>query len=287
MNGPSISDTLRAATVRLEAVSETARLDTEILMAHALGLARTEMLMRQSELAVPEGFAALVERRAAAEPVAYIRGTQDFWDLELAVTPDVLIPRGDSETLIEMAVDAFAGRAAPDRVLDLGTGSGALLLAALSVFPLAQGVGVDSSAAALAVAKGNAAKVGFANRTAFRRASWLDTGWADSLGRFNLILCNPPYVDEGAALDATVALYEPHSALFAGPEGLADYRVLIPQIPALLATDGVAIFEIGFTQADAVSDLATSAGLSTEMRRDLSGNPRALRFSLGIAGTRG
>lgn len=284
MNAPcnSIGEAVRTATARLEAVSETARLDAEILMAHALGLARSEMLMRQSTLAVPEVFASLVERRAAAEPVAYIRGTQDFWDFELAVTPDVLIPRGDSETLIEMAIEAFAERAAPEWILDLGTGSGALLLAALSVFPVAQGIGVDSSAAALAVAEGNAAKLGFANRAVFRRASWLDTGWADSLSRFDLILCNPPYVDEGAALDATVALYEPHSALFAGPEGLADYRVLIPQIPALLAKGGVAIFEIGFAQAEAVSDLATRAGLSTEMRRDLAGKPRAVRFSLGI-----
>ncbi len=280
----TISETLRAATARLDAVSETARLDAEILMAHALGLSRSEMLMRQSDLAVPDGFAALVERRAAAEPVAYIRGTQAFWDLELTVTPDVLIPRGDSETLIEMALETFLGRAAPARILDLGTGSGALLLAALSVFPDAQGIGTDASLPALTVAERNAKRLGFAGRASFRQLDWLDAGWAGDLGQFDLILCNPPYVEAAAELDATVKDHEPHSALFAGADGLDDYNVLIPQIPALLASDGVAIFEIGYTQADSVSDLATKAGLSTEMRRDLAGNPRALRFSLGIGG---
>lgn len=283
----TISETMRAATARLEAVSETARLDVEILMAHALGLSRSEMLMRQRDLAVPGGFAGLIERRAAAEPVAYIRGTQEFWGLELAVTPDVLIPRGDSETLIEMAVDVFAGGSAPKRILDLGTGSGALLLAALSVFPNARGVGVDASLPALGVAGGNAARLGFSDRSSFAQLDWLEAGWAGGLGQFDLILCNPPYVETDAELDATVAEHEPHRALFAGADGLDDYRVLIPQIPTLLAPDGVAIFEIGCTQTDAVSDLATKAGLSTEMRRDLAGNPRALRFSLGIGGDGG
>jgi release factor glutamine methyltransferase len=196
----------------------------------------------------------------------------------------VLIPRADSETLIEAAIEAFAGRAAPARILDLGTGSGALLLAALSAFPDALGVGVDASAAALAIASHNAQAVGFGARAAFQNLSWRDAGWADALGQFDLILCNPPYVEDGAPLDATVALYEPHSALFAGTEGLDDYRILLPQIPALLSAAGAAIFEIGYTQGDAVSDLARKSGLSTEMRRDLGGNPRALRFSLGIGG---
>jgi release factor glutamine methyltransferase len=195
------------------------------------------------------------------------------------VTPDVLIPRADSETLIEMAVES---QAVPARILDLGTGSGALLLAALSSFPAACGVGVDTSKAALHVAKENASRLGFGNRATFRHSSWRDTSWSDGLGLFDLILCNPPYVEETAALAPMVADHEPHSALFAGSEGLDDYRILIPQIPSLLAPAGVAIFEIGHTQTQAVSDLASNAGLSTEMRNDLAGNPRALRFSLGI-----
>ncbi len=283
----SISEALRTATIRLSAISETARLDAEILMAHALELSRGDMLMRQRDLAVPDGFVGLIDRRATAEPVAYIRGYQEFWGLKLAVTHAVLIPRGDSETLIEMAVEAFADRQPPARILDLGTGSGALLMAALSVFGIAKAVGVDASKSALDVAKGNAARFGFAPRASFEHLSWLDDGWSDGLGKFDLILCNPPYVETDAALDATVVEYEPHSALFAGADGIDDYCALIRLIPKLLSPDGVAIFEIGATQQDAVSNLATRAGLSTEMRRDLAGNPRALRFSLGIGGTGG
>jgi release factor glutamine methyltransferase len=282
-----LAPALRDAATRLASVSETPRLDAELLMAQAIKCERSEMLLRQAELAVPEGFEALLERRMRYEPIAYITGRQAFWDLELAVTPDVLIPRADSETLIEAAVEAFAGRPGPVRVLDLGTGSGALLLAALSAFADASGVGVDASAKALAVARGNAERIGFGGRSAWLHRSWRDAGWSDGLGPFDLILCNPPYVEDDAELDPTVAAHEPHSALFAGPEGLDDYRILIPQIPALLSARGLAIFEIGHTQADAVSDLASKAGLSTDMRRDLAGKPRALRFSLGIAVSNG
>jgi release factor glutamine methyltransferase len=282
-----ITLSLRHATARLSGVSDTARLDAEILMAHALGLSRLEMLMRQRDLTTPLVFAALVERRANAEPVAYIRGFQEFRDLRLMVSPDVLIPRADSETVIEMALDAFADRASPEHVIDLGTGSGALLLAALSAFPGAQGVGIDASAKALAVAADNAVRLGFVGRSAFHHRSWHDAGWTVDLRRFDLILCNPPYVETAAELAATVARYEPHDALFAGADGLDDYHALIPQLPALLAPGGVAIFEIGSTQAQAVSDLASKSGLSAELRCDLAGNPRALCFSLGINGGRG
>ena len=282
-----IATALRAATTRLAGSSNTARLDAEILMAHALGISRADMLMRQHDFTVPGGFDTLVDRRAAAEPVAYIRGLQDFWDLSLVVNPDVLIPRGDSETLIEAAIEAFGGRGGPARILDLGTGSGALLLAALSVFPNAIGIGVDASERALTIATENATRLGYAARADFKHLSWGTTGWSTGLGQFDLILCNPPYVEDNAALDATVVLYEPLSALFAGPTGLNDYRILIPQIPALTAAGGTAIFEIGHSQADAVSELAHKAGFSTEMRRDLSGKPRCLRFSLGITRAHG
>jgi release factor glutamine methyltransferase len=280
-----IAPALRDAAVSLESVSQTPRLDAELLMAHALRIGRSELLLKQAELAVPDSFGRYLARRMAHEPVAYITGRQDFWDLQLAVTPVVLIPRADSETLIEAAITAFAGRQAPLRVLDLGTGSGALLLAAMSVFPLAHGLGIDASARALAVAENNARTLGFDGRTEFRHLSWKDTGWVDALGGpFNLVLCNPPYVEDTANLAPMVADQEPHSALFAGPDGLDDYRVLIPAVPDLLAVDGLAIFEIGHSQTQAVSDLASKAGLSTEMRRDLAGNPRCLRFSLGISG---
>jgi release factor glutamine methyltransferase len=284
-----IAPALRDAAALLAGVSETPRLDAELLMAHALRCSRSDLLLRQADLAVPAEFSALIARRIGHEPVAYITGTQAFWDLDLAVTPAVLIPRADSETLIEIAVDAFAGRPGPAQVLDLGTGSGALLLAALSAFPTATGLGIDASEDALMVAAGNAQALGFGTRANFQHLSWCGTEWTGALATsaietgYDLILCNPPYIEDTAALAPMVIDHEPHSALFSGAEGLDDYRILIPRIPALLAAQGVAIFEIGATQADAVSDLATKAGLSTEMRRDLAGNPRGLRFSLGIA----
>ena len=277
-----LAPVLRDATIHLSDVSDTPRLDAELLLAHAVGCNRSELLLRQHELSVPDVFFELLTRRLKNEPVAYITGHQAFWSLVLAVTPDVLIPRADSETLIDAALEAFANRNAPTRILDLGTGSGALLLAALSAFPKAFGVGMDSSEAALRVANRNAEQLGFAARSKWLNQSWRKDEWSAALGMFDLILCNPPYVETDAAIKPMVANYEPHNALFAGPEGMDDYRILLPLIPALLAPGGFAIFEIGHTQADAVSELASKAGLSTEMRRDLSGKPRALRFSLGI-----
>lgn len=263
--------------MRLAGVSETPRLDAELLMAHALGCSRSEMLLRQTDLVEPEGFATLLERRIADEPVAYITGRQDFWDLSLKVTPDVLIPRSDSETLIDAALEAFADRPPPARILDLGTGSGALLLAALSIFSEAAGAAIDASIHALDVARGNAEALGFGDRSVWLHLSWRDADWTAALAApFDLILCNPPYVESSADLAPMVAAYEPHSALFSGSDGLDDYRILLPFVPSLLADDGVVIFEIGHEQADAVSDLAANAGLSCKLRRDLAGKPRAL-----------
>jgi release factor glutamine methyltransferase len=206
----TIADALRDAALALAAISESARLDGELLMAHALALERGDMLMRARDLTVPDAFAGLLARRIAHEPVAYIIGTQAFWDLQLHVTPDVLIPRADSETLIDAALAAFAGRADPDHVLDLGTGSGALLLAALSAFTGARGTGIDASASALAVAQDNARRLGFANRAATRHLSWRDNDWQAQLRGtpFDLILCNPPYIEDDAVLARQVAEYE-------------------------------------------------------------------------------
>ncbi len=277
-----LAPVLRDATVTLSAVSATPRLDAELLMAHALGMDRSMMLLRQHDLVVPDGFARLLARRIVHEPVAYITGVQAFWDLELRVTPDVLIPRADSETLLDVATDWFGSDSMPARMADLGTGSGALLLAALSIFPASKGYGIDSSAAALGVARDNAKCLGFAERALFVQRDWAVAGWNAGLGQVDLILCNPPYIEDGHALEAMVSAHEPHSALFAGADGLDDYQLLIPQLPFLLNPGGVAIFEIGYNQAEAVGQLGAVAGFSTELRHDLAGNPRAIRFSLGI-----
>lgn len=266
-------EAIRAAATSLAAVSDTARLDAELLMAHALGLTRSDMLLRAMRDPAPDSFAALVARRAAHEPVAYITGAAEFYGLTLQVTPATLIPRGDSETLIEAALEILG---AVGRAIDLGTGSGALLLAVLAARAGWQGVGIDASDEALAVAAGNAAALGLAERSAWHRRDWHAPGWTEGLGTFDLILCNPPYVEEGAALDRQVREWEPASALFAGPEGLDDYRTLIPRLRRLMNPGAAAILEIGANQAEAVSALAAASGFGAQLRRDLAGRPRAL-----------
>ena len=269
----TVGDAVREAAQRLSATSDTARLDAELLMAHALGTTRSDLLMKHMRDEAPASFDGYVERRSANEPVAHILGRQEFFGLDFAVTKDTLIPRGDSETIVQAALD-HAKRDA--RVLDMGTGSGALLLAFLAERADATGMGIDLSPAALAVAQGNSETLGLANRADFRVVSWLDDGWSDDLGKFDLILCNPPYVEDDAELDPDVRDYEPASALFAGPEGLDDYRAFVPQLGKLLLPEGIAVLEIGWKQADMVSAIARESGFDTELRHDLAGRPRAL-----------
>jgi release factor glutamine methyltransferase len=278
----TVGEAIRAAAERLAATSDTARLDAELLMAHALGLTRSDMLLKAMRDPAPESFAALVERRAAYEPVAYITGWTEFYGRRFDVAPGVLIPRSDSETLIDAALERMPD---PRRVLDLGTGSGALLFTILLERPQAAGVGIDASQAAIEIALGNG--TGFDTEhhllddwewQLFHR-SWREDGWADDLGTFDLILCNPPYVEDDAPLDRQVREFEPASALFAGPEGLDDYRILIPQMRALMNAGALAVLEIGANQADAVAAMADAAGFATELRRDLAGRPRALLLS--------
>jgi release factor glutamine methyltransferase len=269
----TVAEALRQAAARLAATSDTARLDAELLMAHALGVSRTDLLLRHMGDAPPEGFAALVSRRAAHEPVAYIVGRKEFYGRDFEVGPGVLIPRMDSETTVAAALEACPVAA---RVLDCGVGSGALLLTVLAERPHAEGVGIDRSAEALAVAGRNAAALGLAGRAELLRRDWDEAGWATGLGRFDLILANPPYVEDDAPIEPDVRRWEPQGALFAGSEGLDAYRILVPQLPALLADGGAAVLEIGAAQADTVSGIAAKAGFSSELRHDLGGRPRAL-----------
>jgi release factor glutamine methyltransferase len=269
----TVGEAIRAAASRLAATSDTARLDAEWLMAHALGAGRSAMLLRAMRDPAPDGFAALIARRAAHEPVAYITGCTEFYGIELSVTPATLIPRSDSETLVEAALELAP---ASGRVADLGTGSGALLLAFLAHRQGWDGVGVDASAAALAVAMGNAERLELAQRSTWYERDWHVPGWAEGLGRFDLLMCNPPYVEADAVLDRQVRDWEPASALFAGNEGLDDYRALIPQLGKLLSPEGIAMCEIGAAQGDAVAALAGAAGFAAELRRDLAGRARVI-----------
>ena len=275
-DGASIAEALRSAAAALTPTSDTPRLDAEWLMAAALGVTRSDLLLRHLRGPAPASFAGMMERRRACEPMAYILGEQDFFGLTLRVTSDVLIPRGDSEVLVTAALASWPGARS---VLDCGTGSGALLLAVLAHLPDARGVGVDCSAAALAVAADNAERLGLAPRARIVAADWREQGWARDLGApFDLILANPPYVEDDALLARDVRDHEPAGALFAGPEGLDDYRLLIPQLPRLLALGGIAVVEIGHAQAAAVSALAEAAGLAACLHRDLADRPRVLQL---------
>jgi release factor glutamine methyltransferase len=262
---------LGPAARRLAAVSDTPMLEAQLLLAHALGIEREQLLL-DPPAELPAEFEALLACRAAGEPVAYIIGRRAFWTIELEVTPAVLIPRPDSETLLDAAVAHFATTDGPRRILDLGTGSGALLLAALDQWRGASGLGIDVSPTALAVARRNADRLGMAGRTEFRAGNWAD-GITE---RFDLILCNPPYVAEAAVLGAGVAEHEPHAALFAGHDGLDALRLLAPQLPLLIAEGGLAAVEIGFDQATAAAELFAGTGVALDLARDLGGRPRAL-----------
>ncbi len=267
-----IARALDDATHRLTKSSDTPRLDAELLMAEALHIDRDGLLLRPPDRQVPERFWDMLKRRSEGEPVAYITGRRAFWNIELHVGPGVLVPRPDSEVLIASAIEHFEGSAGPKRILDLGTGPGTLLLAALDIWPDATGLGVDMSRQALSYASANARRLGFEQRVKLMQGNWA----AGLVEKFDLILCNPPYIAEGAELGPGVAEYEPDEALFAGGEGLDAYRELAPQLPRLLARGGIATVEIAPDQTSAVSGLLGRDGLEARVASDLAGRPRAI-----------
>jgi release factor glutamine methyltransferase len=268
----AIPRALGRATEGLSNTSDTPRLDAELLMAAALGIGRDRLILDNPKGQAPDTFFDFVERRAKGEPVAYITGHRAFWTVDLEVGPGALVPRPDSETLIAAAVEHFAGTAGPGRILDLGTGPGTLLLAALDEWPKATGLGIDASEPALDYARRNADRLGMARRAEFRLGDW-----ADGIDeRFDLILCNPPYVADEAGTGPGVKEFEPHEALYAGPEGLDEYRRLAPQVGQLLASGGLAAVEIGFDQAESVGQLFRDQGLVPAVATDLGGRSRAL-----------
>jgi release factor glutamine methyltransferase len=254
------------------------RFEARLLLGAATGRTRARLAGLPTEAVAASDAAqyrAFVARRAAREPMAYVLGRAEFWSLRLAVGPGVLVPRPDTETLVEAATRAFPDRARALRVLDLGVGSGCLLLALLSELPEATGLGVDDSPAALALARRNAERLGLAGRADFRHGHWGES----VRERFDLIVSNPPYVAERDwdALQPEIREFEPKAALVAGPDGLAAYRALAPECTRLLAQGGVCALEIGFAQGDAVAALLAAEGLAVaERRRDLAGIERCL-----------
>ncbi len=267
---------LQSATQALtQAGLEAPRHEARLLLAHALGVPPSALLDGERRMREPAEFARLVARRAGREPLARITGRRGFWTLDLAVSDDTLIPRPDSETLVEAALVVCPDPEAPLRVLDLGTGTGCLLLAVLAERPRAWGLGVDRVAGAARLAAANAHAHGLAERSAFVVADWA----APLAGRFDLVLANPPYIP-GAdipGLMPEVALHEPGSALDGGADGMDAYRALAPVLAGLLAPDGTAILELGQGQAGAVSGLMHAHGLDVRgVRADLHGVGRAL-----------
>lgn len=282
-----IAEALREAASALAAqgtgtTREEARLEAERMMAAALGASRSQLLLHRMRDAVPASFPVMLARRLAGEPLAHVLGRQQFYGLDFAVTNDVLIPRADSEVLIDAAREALAARP-PARVLDCGTGSGALLCAALHFWSEARGIGIDRSPEALEIARHNVGQLGLRGRAEMVVADWTRSGWAEPLlfdGRFDLVLTNPPYVAEADPdLSEEVRAYEPAGALFAGTDGLDAYRALLPQLSMLMTKEGVALVEIGSRQAAAASALAMRCGLEAVLHCDLAGRPRALAIT--------
>ncbi|MGB1088863.1 MAG: peptide chain release factor N(5)-glutamine methyltransferase [Alphaproteobacteria bacterium] len=220
-------------------------------------------------------FEALIARRAAREPLAHITGYRGFWSLDLAVTPDVLDPRPDTETLIEAVLKTISDRRVPLRILDIGTGSGAVILALLSELPHATAIATDISDAALATAQQNAAANGLATRVTFQQ-----TSWAQGIEEpFDIIVSNPPYIRTNiiATLDPEVQEHEPHLALDGGSDGLAAYKDILAGLPTLLPHGATIAFEIGFDQADEVQHLMEKAHITDiSITRDFGGNDRVI-----------
>ena len=267
-----MGEALRHGAALLAAAGvDNPRLDARLLLGQAYGLSREALLRDPGRSVDPAPFDALLARRAAREPLALILGHQEFWSLPFAVSPATLIPRADSETVIEAALAAVPDREGVRRVLDLGTGTGCLLLAALTEFPAAWGVGVDRAPEAAALAARNAAALGLSGRAAFLCGDWN----AALSGRFDLVLSNPPYIPGGdiAGLMPEVARYEPVRALDGGADGLDAYRRILAALPRLLAPGGVAVLEVGAGQAEPVAALA---GRAVAVRADLGGIPRAV-----------
>lgn len=254
-----------------------AALDARLLVADALGIDAMRLLTHGDEALGDEAASRLADhlrRRLAHEPVARILGLREFWGLPFRLSPDTLEPRADSETVVEAALAHVADREAPLRLLDLGTGTGCLLVALLHELPRARGIGIDRAIGAARTARLNAAVNGVG-----ARASFLCGDWAEALeARFDIVVSNPPYIRTGLIerLAPEVAAYDPRLALDGGTDGLHAYRSILRELPRLLAAGGQAVLEIGFDQADALAALASDPLEVQGVRRDLAGQPRAV-----------
>lgn len=277
----TVVETRLAVAARFRAAGlDSPDLDARILIGHALGLDHAALAVastRNLGAHEEEAIAALADRRLIGEPIARIVGYKEFWSLPLRIGAATLVPRPETETIVEAAlaaIDARGARSRPLRIADLGTGSGAIILALLSELPNAFGVGTDISLQALAIARDNA------HNLVRARASFVACNMAAALrGPFDVVVSNPPYIPSGdiAALAVEVRNFDPHLALDGGADGLNHYRAIAAAAPALLAPGGALIVEIGIGQAEPVAALFAAAGLAPLLAcNDLNGTPRAL-----------
>lgn len=283
-DGASYNALLRDTAVALTAAGiDNAHFEARLLLSHATGLTIEQLIPRGPDAAPAAAAATLREltaRRVGREPMAYILGEREFWGLPFKVSPAVLVPRPDSETVIETVLDLLPDRSRKLRILDLGLGSGCLLLTLLREYPQATGVGIDASEAALAVAQANAEALGVAPRARLATGDWRQAGWTDRLeGPFDLLVSNPPYIESVAVegLMPEVARHEPRLALDGGADGLAAYRIIAAALPALVVPGGWAIVEVGEGQAPEIASLFAAEGLVPRpSRKDLGGIERVV-----------
>jgi release factor glutamine methyltransferase len=276
---PTLREVQRQAEALLrEAGVDTPDLDARLLMQHALGMTREALMIQaRARLTAPmvDRVMAAVARRAAREPVSRILGRREFWSLDFRLDPSTLDPRPDTETVVEAALASCPGRDAPIRILDLGTGTGCILLALLTERPQATGVGIDVQADAVATARANAERLRLSTRAEFRQGDW-----GSGIGeRFDLVVSNPPYIPDGeiSALAPEVREHDPIRALAGGQDGLDAYRALARQVPGLLRPGGAVALELGQGQAEAVGRMMRAAGLEdVATKADLNGIERCL-----------
>jgi release factor glutamine methyltransferase len=271
-------EALKEARIRLADRSQNPRLDAETLLAHVLEWDRAALLTHPERLLSPSEshlFESMLSRRLAWEPIQYLTGVQEFFGFPFEVSPDVLIPRPQTEHLVETVVERI-DRAANLRIVDVGTGSGAIAVSLANLLPNTHVTAIDSSAAALQVARRNAQRHGVMGRVTFLQSDLLATARENS---FDVVVSNPPYVANAEVLEAQVQNYEPHAALYAGPTGLEVYERLIPQARKVLRPQGWLILEIGHGQQPGLQNLLRGW---TDVRfvPDLQGIPRVAEARL-------
>ena len=263
---------------------QTASLDARLIVAHVLGVGASSLALREHDpvsSAVRESALAMTRRRAGGEPIARIIGEKEFWSLPFRLSRGTLVPRPDTETLVSVAIDAVTAagtRSEALRLLDLGTGSGCILLALLSELPGATDLGVDCDEDAVATALENARRLGLAERASFVVGDWTE----NIEGPFDVVLANPPYIENEAMPELPIEVFgfDPHTALAGGPDGLDSYRQIIPKLPPLLAESGFVVLEFGPHQARFVAEIAEPVGFAAVVKSDLAGRERATLLTL-------